>query len=306
MSDYMQKKNRLAKEYALAVRDGRDDDCREIYAALLAHIKRGRVPEEARKDVDEAVSEVMEQAQVFASAWSLIGGVFDGGNALQDAEEAKSELEEMVRSLATLAAPAARSAYMHTDVACAPSDQKQVPVYCTPTEHEGRIVYEHTSEPIPNSDGFVLYAAPAAPDHSATVPATLDEQAVYARIAAQYFADTAPAEVPMPKPVAFGVLNTALTGSPHRLMMVRIDIPSDDQYGGALWMPLVFAEDAQKYGDVREAVGKRAGLAEAGRRISLWLKDPDVQRMLEFARDASRKVTSWPGRLVGSAQKGGE
>ena len=38
-----------------------------------------------------------------------------------------------------------------------------VPVYCTPTEHEGRIVYEHTDDPIPNADGFVLYAAAPTP-----------------------------------------------------------------------------------------------------------------------------------------------
>jgi hypothetical protein len=39
---------------------------------------------------------VMEQAQVFASAWSLVGGIFDSGCALDDAEEAKDELAEMV------------------------------------------------------------------------------------------------------------------------------------------------------------------------------------------------------------------
>lgn len=36
----------------------------------------------------------------------------------------------------------------------------QEPIYCTPTEHEGRIVYEHTSAPIPMADSFKLYAAP--------------------------------------------------------------------------------------------------------------------------------------------------
>ncbi len=34
-------------------------------------------------------------------------------------------------------------------------------IYCTPTEHEGRIVYEHTDAPIPLSDFFVVYSSEA-------------------------------------------------------------------------------------------------------------------------------------------------
>lgn len=101
-----------------------------------------------------------------------------------------------------------------------------VPVYCTPTEHEGRIVYEHTSEPIPNADGFVLYAAsadqfrtaakmmavqPACMTCTAPAPAEPERQigpasdadmVVYQSIADGYARDTAlaPAEVPMPEP----------------------------------------------------------------------------------------------------------
>ena len=40
--------------------------------------------------------EIMWQAQVFASAWSLVGGRFDNGNRLTEAEEAKAELLQMV------------------------------------------------------------------------------------------------------------------------------------------------------------------------------------------------------------------
>lgn len=46
------------------------------------------------------VDEIMEQAQVFASAWSLVGGRFDNGNMLTEAEEAKSELRKMIEALA--------------------------------------------------------------------------------------------------------------------------------------------------------------------------------------------------------------
>lgn len=37
------------------------------------------------------------------------------------------------------------------------AEQAGGPVFCAPTEHEGRIVYEHTDKPIPNADSFKLY-----------------------------------------------------------------------------------------------------------------------------------------------------
>lgn len=42
------------------------------------------------------IESVMSQAQVFASAWSLVGGPFDSGNAMEQAKEAKAELREML------------------------------------------------------------------------------------------------------------------------------------------------------------------------------------------------------------------
>ena len=39
---------------------------------------------------------IMEQAQSFASAWSLVGGAFDGGDGKERAEEEKAELQRMV------------------------------------------------------------------------------------------------------------------------------------------------------------------------------------------------------------------
>lgn len=59
-------------------------------------------------DAAKAVSEVMEQAQVFASAWALVGGRFDNGNAMDDADEAKAELRTMVVSLARAALQSAQ------------------------------------------------------------------------------------------------------------------------------------------------------------------------------------------------------
>ena len=49
------------------------------------------------------IDSVMDQAQIFASAWSLVGGRFDSGNGLKDAEQAKAELRAM---LTTPPAPA--------------------------------------------------------------------------------------------------------------------------------------------------------------------------------------------------------
>ena len=55
--------------------------------------------------------QIMEQAQVFASAWSLVGGCFDSGSMLAEAESAKAELRTMIeKTLAAAPTPAAQSA----------------------------------------------------------------------------------------------------------------------------------------------------------------------------------------------------
>ena len=45
---------------------------------------------------EDRVSAIMGQAQVFASAWSLVGGPFDDGTALETAKEANAELKAML------------------------------------------------------------------------------------------------------------------------------------------------------------------------------------------------------------------
>ncbi|MCK9550264.1 hypothetical protein [Aquamicrobium sp.] len=144
---------------------------------------------------------------------------------------------------------------------------KMAPVHCTPTEHDGRIVYEHTSEPIPNADGFVLY--PPVSDQFRAAAKMMAVQPACMNCSGHgmvggllpsgggYQAD--PAEVPMPKPVAYGFGNTAITGHTNRLMMVRIDIPGGDQYAGAFWLPLVLADEAHTYGVACRAAGEAAG-----------------------------------------------
>lgn len=50
------------------------------------------------KEINDALDEIMEQAQVFASSYSLIGSKFDKGNFQIEAEEAKSELRMLIKS----------------------------------------------------------------------------------------------------------------------------------------------------------------------------------------------------------------
>ena len=47
-----------------------------------------------------SIEKIMEQAQVFASAWSVVGGPFDGGDAVEVATQEKDELRCMVGALA--------------------------------------------------------------------------------------------------------------------------------------------------------------------------------------------------------------
>ncbi|UZX36780.1 host nuclease inhibitor protein [Pseudomonas sp. B111] len=42
------------------------------------------------------IEQIMDQAQVYASAWSMVGGPFDQGNQLLRAHEEKQLLEEML------------------------------------------------------------------------------------------------------------------------------------------------------------------------------------------------------------------
>ncbi len=44
----------------------------------------------------EWVDGVMEQAQVFASAWACVGGPFDDGSAIEHAEAEKEVLRQML------------------------------------------------------------------------------------------------------------------------------------------------------------------------------------------------------------------
>lgn len=48
--------------------------------------------------VEETFDKLMEQAQVFASAWALVGGRFDFGDGMADANAARNEFASMLRA----------------------------------------------------------------------------------------------------------------------------------------------------------------------------------------------------------------
>jgi hypothetical protein len=59
---------------------------RMMLAAIEAHHERNKATED----------KLMEQAQVFASAWSLIGGQFDDGSMHDSSLKEKEELRSMI------------------------------------------------------------------------------------------------------------------------------------------------------------------------------------------------------------------
>ena len=146
MTDYMKEAERLSRVLEdiaqTALRGAENEQIRGHLmdaAEMLAHIQRGAVPEGWKVRRDRGAI-VVEHPKV------------GGYAATADSESIASTILYEFANAMLAAAPA--------------PDQfrgaaKMVPVHCTPTEHEGRIVYEHTSEPIPNADGFVLYAASA-------------------------------------------------------------------------------------------------------------------------------------------------
>jgi|GEM_PF-3237667 len=55
--------------------------------------------QEARLTADQEIDAIMEQAQVFASAWAFLGGPFDNGSGLETAEREKANLRALLSKL---------------------------------------------------------------------------------------------------------------------------------------------------------------------------------------------------------------
>lgn len=65
-------------------------------AAITAYLKFSADAAPQSTPAKDWIDKVMEQAQVFASAWSLVGSRFDRGGELENAEEQKRQLRAFV------------------------------------------------------------------------------------------------------------------------------------------------------------------------------------------------------------------
>ena len=105
-------------------------------------------------------------------------------------------------------------------------------------------------------------------------------------------------------PVAWGMPNSAITGS-TRWMMLRENLPSNDQYGGALWTPLYDApQPAERVPLTRAQVDACwDGLMPSGHGKSRY----DIARAIEQAHGIRAAGVKEPGnagnnRLAGQSQ----
>jgi hypothetical protein len=70
---------------------------REFYGRDLMVEEDGKTPTPS-DHVEPTISAIMEQAQVFASTYSLVGGRFDDGSKMAQSNEEKADLEQMIRA----------------------------------------------------------------------------------------------------------------------------------------------------------------------------------------------------------------
>ena len=73
---------------------------RQLILQICSLLASSPVPAELAATLEPDAETVMEQAQVYASAWSLVGGQFDDGSMLGTANEEKAALRALVERLA--------------------------------------------------------------------------------------------------------------------------------------------------------------------------------------------------------------
>ena len=231
-------------------------------AALLAHIQRGAVPE-GWQVVPEIASDVMQRT--------------------------------------FLAQPGTHTEFTHTALQCADFDSRYAAMLAAaPPPDQFRDAAKMMAGPSAFLSGGARYKISNGTVRG--LPRELNGRWV-ALVAADddCHLAPAPAEVPMPKPVAYGFGNTAITGHTNRLMMVRIDIPGGDQYAGAFWLPLVLADEAHTYGVACRAAGEAAGYARGLRDA---VRDADIEALRLYVRALCKAVdaaTDFAGTVAGGA-----
>ncbi|WP_244110482.1 hypothetical protein [Burkholderia ambifaria] len=76
---------------------------RRVLASTSRNVDRVLIPAKSGPLTEAQVDAVMRQAEVFASAWSLIGGPFDNGAALETADHEKAVLRGLLRRFGGIA-----------------------------------------------------------------------------------------------------------------------------------------------------------------------------------------------------------
>lgn len=90
--------------------------------------------------------------------------------------------------------------------------------------------------------------------------------------------------------VAWGYEDSSPYGS-TRLMMVRIDIPGDDQYMGAMWTPLMTVAQHNRIVEQykRDAERMRDLLCRARAFVDAW--DDDSQEFMDLCGDIDNAIS---------------
>lgn len=295
MNDHMNEAERLLAEHEQAAGLCSYADCQTTRAALLAHIQRGAVPEGWQLDGSEV-----------ALLHHLISPDDDGehppitlraGNVRMDDGTVKfgllCEYTDYPDEGATLLVEG-------QPTAPAPDHFRDAGEMVSDTEDNGfGLLHDRPHTEMPGCRGAKSLKVRASADEPCDVVGHCVAE-THCKTACK-LRSSAPAGVPMPKPVAYGFGNTAITGHTNRLMMVRIDIPGGDQYAGAFWLPLVLADEAHTYGVACRAAGEAAGYTRGLRDA---VRDAEIEALRLYVRALCKAVdaaTDFAGTVAGGA-----
>lgn len=290
-NEFMAEFERLLSLFDIAWLFGDKADREEARAALLAHIQRGAVPES--DDGKRVLREVFALCEDTETKCSDETGDFARGRRFEAKGIARAIgawYQEEFCGRTRMGEPAAPAPDQFRDAAKMMAD----------TEDNGfDLLHDRPHTEMPGCRGAKSLKVRAPADEPCDVVGHCVAE-THCKTACK-LRSSAPAEVLMPKPVAYGFGNTAITGHTNRLMMVRIDIPGGDQYAGAFWLPLVLADEAHTYGIACRAAGEAAGYARGLRDA---VRDADIEALRLYVRALCKAVdaaTDFAGKVAGGA-----